>query len=261
MLRCLFTRQNYVLRSGLQTRHINSTCRLLNKKEDKTTLGTEEDWEQANVKQSSIANNAIPQHASSAIPSSMLAAFNNMFDRGPNVGIEVITKKGFVLSNHIKIDQPLILLNGSPFLWNAPPRAPGFLPMKDWDIEAFKIFELVSPRPELIMFGTGREFAPIPEHIRQYFFKLGIQVDQMNSVSRGKDACQVAVNANERTFNRNMQQPLITCWQRREEELQQLYYHLTNKYICTVFTKLRLDHDSLLLLFGRFHHVNTAVVG
>ena len=142
---------------------------------------TEEDWEQAKVKQSSIANNAIPQQASSAIPSSMLAAFNNMFDRGPNVGIEVITNKGFVLSNHIKIDQPLILLNGSPFLWNAPPRTAGFLPMKDWDIEAFKIFELVSPRPELIMFGTGREFAPIPEHIRQYFFKLGIQVDQMNS--------------------------------------------------------------------------------
>ncbi|GAN11733.1 DUF498-domain-containing protein [Mucor ambiguus] len=181
MLRCLLTRHNYLVRSGLQTRHINSTCHLLSKQADKANSSTEEDWEQANVKQSSIANYAIPQQASSAIPSSMLAAFNNMFDRGPNVGIEVITKKGFVLSNHIKIDQPLILLNGSPFLWNAPPRAPGFLPMKDWDIEAFKIFELVSPRPELIMFGTGREFAPIPEHIRQYFFKLGIQVDQMNS--------------------------------------------------------------------------------
>ncbi|KAI9361769.1 NADH dehydrogenase 1 alpha subcomplex assembly factor 3 [Pilaira anomala] len=104
-----------------------------------------------------------------------------MFDRGPNVGIEVITKHGFVLSNHIKIDQPLILLNGSPFLWNAPPRSPGFIPMKDWDLEAFKIFEIVSPKPELIMFGTGKEFSPIPEHIRLFFFKLGIQVDQMNS--------------------------------------------------------------------------------
>lgn len=185
MLRCLLTQKNCILRLGLQQRNLSSSCRLFNsnKNGDKSIASTEEDWEQANVKQSSIANNAIPQQASSAIPSSMLAAFNNMFDRGPNVGIEVITKKGFVLSNHIKIDQPLILLNGSPFLWNAPPRTAGFLPMKDWDIEAFKIFELVSPRPELIMFGTGREFAPIPEHIRQYFFKLGIQVDQMNSVS------------------------------------------------------------------------------
>jgi NADH dehydrogenase [ubiquinone] 1 alpha subcomplex assembly factor 3 len=185
MLRCLLTKKNYILKSGLQQRNLSSSYRLFNsnKNDIKLMSSTEEDWEQAKVKQSSIANNAIPQQASSAIPSSMLAAFNNMFDRGPNVGIEVITNKGFVLSNHIKIDQPLILLNGSPFLWNAPPRTSGFLPMKDWDIEAFKIFELVSPRPELIMFGTGREFAPIPEHIRQYFFKLGIQVDQMNSVS------------------------------------------------------------------------------
>ncbi|KAI8988928.1 NADH dehydrogenase 1 alpha subcomplex assembly factor 3 [Pilobolus umbonatus] len=104
-----------------------------------------------------------------------------MFDRGPNVGIEVITKHGFVLSNHIKIDQPLILVSGSPFLWNPPPRSPGFMPMKDWPLDTFKIFEVVSPKPELIMFGTGKEFAPIPEHIRKFFFELGIQVDQMNS--------------------------------------------------------------------------------
>jgi NADH dehydrogenase [ubiquinone] 1 alpha subcomplex assembly factor 3 len=33
------------------------------------------------------------------------------------------------------------------------------------------------------MFGTGKNFAPVPEHIRKYFFKLGVQVDQMNTVS------------------------------------------------------------------------------
>lgn len=156
---------------------------LIDKRKTQEEQAEEEAWEQANVDRSTIANQVTPQPASSAIPSSMLAAFNNMFDRGPNVGIEVITKKGFVLSNHIKIDQAIILCNGSPFLWNAPPRSEGFVPMKDWDLEAFKLFELVSPRPELIMFGTGKEFAPIPEHIRHFFFKLGIQVDQMNSVS------------------------------------------------------------------------------
>ncbi|GAA5802512.1 hypothetical protein HPULCUR_007977 [Helicostylum pulchrum] len=164
-----------VLRTQTYQRSFSAT-RLL---KDKTK--EDEAWEHAEVDRSTIANYVVPQPASDAIPSSMLAAFNNMFDRGPNVGIEVITKTGFVLSNHIKIDQALILLNGSPFLWNAPPRSPGFLPMKDWDLDAFKIFELVSPKPELIMFGTGKEFAPIPEHIRAFFFKLGIQVDQMNS--------------------------------------------------------------------------------
>lgn len=173
--------------SRVHIRSIGCTSRLQSNKADKRAqdkLDQEEAWEQANIDPSTIANHAVPQPVSNnAVPNSMLAAFNNMFDRGPNVGIEVITKHGFVLSNHIKVDQALILLNGSPFLWNAPPRTPGFLPMKAWDLETFKIFELVSPRPELIMFGTGREFAPIPEHVRQYFFKLGIQVDQMNSVS------------------------------------------------------------------------------
>jgi NADH dehydrogenase [ubiquinone] 1 alpha subcomplex assembly factor 3 len=171
----------------VQTRRFGCTSYLQNSNDNekhKQDKANEEDaWEQANIDPSTIANHAIPQPVSNAIPNSMLAAFNNMFDRGPNVGIEVITKRGFVLSNHIKVDQPLILLNGSPFLWNAPARTPGFIPMKDWDLDAFKIFEIVSPRPELIMFGTGREFAPIPEHVRQYFFNLGIQVDQMNSVS------------------------------------------------------------------------------
>ncbi|RCI06907.1 hypothetical protein CU098_010908 [Rhizopus stolonifer] len=141
----------------------------------------EDAWEQANVDPSTIANQAVPQPMSDAIPNSMLSAFNNMFDRGPNVGIDVITKHGFVLTNKVRVEHPIILLNGSPFLWKAPPRAEGYMPMKDWNLEAFKIFEIVSPRPELIMFGTGREFAPVPEHIRNFFFKLGIQVDQMGT--------------------------------------------------------------------------------
>lgn len=176
MLRTLSKRTLPLLR---QTRCIHSVNALRKSKQDQET---DDAWEHANIDRSTISNQATPQPASDAIPSSMMAAFHNMFDRGPNVGIEVITKRGFVLSNHIKIDQPLILINGSPFLWNAPPRSAGFIPMKDWDLDTFKIFEVVSPRPELIMFGTGKEFSPIPEHIRKYFFKLGIQVDQMNSV-------------------------------------------------------------------------------
>ncbi|KAI8384659.1 NADH dehydrogenase 1 alpha subcomplex assembly factor 3 [Radiomyces spectabilis] len=103
-----------------------------------------------------------------------------MFDRGPNVGIEVITKYGFVLSNNVKVEEPLILLNGSPFLWKAP-NTPGKLPLQDWDLDALKIFEVVTPKPELILFGTGKSFAPMPPYIRTHFHKLGIQVDQMNS--------------------------------------------------------------------------------
>ncbi|KAI7866036.1 NADH dehydrogenase 1 alpha subcomplex assembly factor 3 [Spinellus fusiger] len=103
-----------------------------------------------------------------------------MFARGPNVGPEVITKYGFVLSNNTKVEEPLILLNGSSFLWKAPVNHDK-LPMQDWDLEVFKIFEVVTPKPEIILFGTGRQFAPMPAHVRHYFYTLGIQVDVMNT--------------------------------------------------------------------------------
>ncbi|KAL0095869.1 NADH dehydrogenase 1 alpha subcomplex assembly factor 3 [Phycomyces blakesleeanus] len=103
-----------------------------------------------------------------------------MFARGPNVGPEVITKFGFVLSNNAKVEEPMILLNGSAFLWRVPQET-DVLPMQNWDLDVFKIFEVVTPKPELIMFGTGKHFAPMPAKVRQYFYKLGIQVDVMNT--------------------------------------------------------------------------------
>lgn len=172
-----------LLKRSLCQRSFSSSSLLLKQKATGTDSRQEleEAWEQAELDPSTIMNNVIPQPATKEVPTSLMAAFNNMFDRGPNVGIDVITKHGFVLTNQIRVTQPIILVNGSPFLWNAPKRAPGFVPMKDWNLEAFKIFELVSPKPELVLFGTGREFSPVPEHIRQFFFKQGIQVDQMST--------------------------------------------------------------------------------
>ncbi|KAI9308794.1 NADH dehydrogenase 1 alpha subcomplex assembly factor 3 [Cunninghamella echinulata] len=104
--------------------------------------------------------------------------FINVLDRGPNVGIEVITKNGFVLSNNVQINEPLILVNGSPFLWNI---SLDYVKSPQWDMAPLAIFDLVSPKPELIIFGTGTTFAPLPDHVRQHFHKLGVQVDIMNT--------------------------------------------------------------------------------
>jgi hypothetical protein len=70
--------------------------------------------------------------------------FVNLFDRGPNVGIEVITKQGFVLSNNVQISQPLILVNGSAFLWKVPLN---HIHGAEWDMDSLCIFDLVSPKP------------------------------------------------------------------------------------------------------------------
>ncbi|CAO3618127.1 unnamed protein product [Cunninghamella echinulata] len=104
--------------------------------------------------------------------------FINVLNSGPNVGIEVITKNGFVLSNNVQINEPLILVNGSPFLWNI---SLDYVKSPQWDMAPLSIFDLVSPKPELIIFGTGSTFAPLPDHVRQHFHKLGVQVDIMNT--------------------------------------------------------------------------------
>ncbi|KAJ8657051.1 hypothetical protein O0I10_007130 [Lichtheimia ornata] len=127
-----------------------------------------------------IANQTVPAEApADASSQSTMDLFVNMFDRGPNVGVEVITKDGFVLSNNVQIRNPLVLLNGSAFLWQVPQDAFQF--DKPISLDAFKIFEVASPKPELVLLGTGKNFTPIPPSIREYFYKLGIQVDQMNT--------------------------------------------------------------------------------
>ncbi|KAI8098594.1 NADH dehydrogenase 1 alpha subcomplex assembly factor 3 [Halteromyces radiatus] len=104
--------------------------------------------------------------------------FVNLFDRGPNVGIEVITKHGFVLSNNVQIEHPLILVNGSPFLWKVPLDC---MRTSTWDMASLSIFDLVSPKPELIVFGTGSEFSPLPADVRKHFYQMGVQVDIMST--------------------------------------------------------------------------------
>lgn len=161
-----------------------------------------------------VFNQTFPAEAPTSdtiVPVSMLDAFNNMFDRGPNVGVEIITKNGFVLSNNVRVDGPIILLNGTAFMWNVPTGAKS--PFENWNEDMLKIFEVTAPKPgqwfsyitacphfhalscwfiklemvfhllELILFGTGKNFYPLPENLRTYLFKLGIQVDQMSTVS------------------------------------------------------------------------------
>ncbi|CAO3587727.1 unnamed protein product [Absidia cylindrospora] len=51
----------------------------------------------------------------------------------------------------------------------------------EWDMDSLCIFDLVSPKPELILFGTGATFAPLPAHVRKHFYDMGVQVDIMNT--------------------------------------------------------------------------------
>ncbi|ORX62766.1 DUF498-domain-containing protein [Hesseltinella vesiculosa] len=125
-----------------------------------------------------VRQSADPSLASERETKDTTDFFTNLFDRGPNVGIEYITKQGFILSNNVQVNQPLVLLNGSAFLWNPPL---DYAKQQQWNMDLLAMFDLVSPKPELILFGTGTSFAPLPDSVRRHFHQLGIQVDVMNT--------------------------------------------------------------------------------
>ncbi|KAK9761959.1 hypothetical protein K7432_012734 [Basidiobolus ranarum] len=101
--------------------------------------------------------------------------------------IDVIGIDKFTLSDGEKIEGPIIILNGSVFEWSVPyGKGQDSKPFSEWTPEMFKLFEVVSPKPEILVLGTGDDLIPLPEKLRQYLFKQGIQIEIQNT----RSACQ-----------------------------------------------------------------------
>lgn len=93
----------------------------------------------------------------------------------------------FTLSDGLVCESPIILLQKQVLLWDAPllgkaddPSAvvmPNGSGWEAWTDEAWRVFEVASPRPEMVIFGTGKAVLPPPPNIRQYLNSLGIQVE------------------------------------------------------------------------------------
>jgi len=74
-----------------------------------------------------------------------------------------------------------IFLGGRVFLWNVPPVTGGASNWDAWNIDHFKVFEVVVPKPEILILGTGEKAIIPPPKVRQYLSSIGIQLDIMNT--------------------------------------------------------------------------------
>lgn len=84
-----------------------------------------------------------------------------------------------------------MFLEGKVFLWDVPnggfitsPSSSMGMDMKMWDAWSkghWSIFELVVPRPEILVFGTGARMEFVPPRIRSYTRELGIQLEVMDT--------------------------------------------------------------------------------
>ncbi|KAJ3257472.1 hypothetical protein HK103_004547 [Boothiomyces macroporosus] len=123
--------------------------------------------------------------------------FNIIHDRAKKV-ISKVTNTGFHVQG-LQIEGPIIVLNQQVILWDVPQYGVGgpkddvepldkdvvctdpSSPFYGWKTEMFNIFEKVEPKPELLLLGSGGAISSVPQPIKEYVNKLGIQIDVLNS--------------------------------------------------------------------------------
>ncbi|CAG8508146.1 749_t:CDS:2 [Ambispora leptoticha] len=128
-----------------------------------------------------------PPKSDTIIPTPLASAFRNMYDDSAiraTTLIKTIKKDGFVTTDNIYLRGPVLLLNGYAFLWDVPQdkeRNYPSSPFENWTPECLKIFEVIVPKPEMIIFGTGSTLLPLPHSLRDYIRRLGMQLDMMST--------------------------------------------------------------------------------
>ncbi|KAI0268101.1 DUF498-domain-containing protein, partial [Gloeopeniophorella convolvens] len=94
----------------------------------------------------------------------------------PPVQVKSLSDAGLLLQDGRLFPSACIFLEGEVLLWEVPQTL-----WKDWDESKFGVFEIVVPKPEILLIGTGKSVSPLPSALRQHLNKLGIQVDVMDS--------------------------------------------------------------------------------
>ncbi|KAG0207448.1 hypothetical protein BGX28_001329 [Mortierella sp. GBA30] len=151
----------------------------------------------------------VPTPGANEDADSAISGFMNMFNdkESKTVSITTCTKHGFVTTEAITLQGPVLCIGGQVFLWdifkesgavdlalkkdNKDTTHPASLPARsifesmdeDTAKEIFKVFELMNPRPEILIVGTGKTFAPLSPAVRSVVRGLGLQVDMMSTAN------------------------------------------------------------------------------
>ncbi|KAF2822723.1 hypothetical protein CC86DRAFT_300802 [Ophiobolus disseminans] len=120
---------------------------------------------------------------------SMLDVLRNT--AAPATSIDACTSDGFALNNQARISgSGILLIGGEAFRW-WPWAKEGSLETRgvmagkllngkgQWDVRdgSWGVLELVHPRPDLLIIGTGPSVIPIAPAVRQYLNGLGLRLE------------------------------------------------------------------------------------
>ncbi|GHJ87913.1 hypothetical protein NliqN6_4315 [Naganishia liquefaciens] len=120
----------------------------------------------------------------------------NLFDADdqgarPRIQVSKLNDEGFHLSDGLVIPGGVVFVENRAFLWDVDPvgvdelSGRGKWKEEGWTKERFAIFEMVVPRPEILILGTGKSALPPPPELREYISRLGISLDIMDT----RNAC------------------------------------------------------------------------
>ncbi|KAJ1652717.1 hypothetical protein IWQ61_007004 [Dispira simplex] len=126
-----------------------------------------------------------PRHYSSGLMGgSSGTPFVDIFDQmgaTQQLRVESYNHLGFTLNNGTMINGPVFLVQNHAFAWNVPSKSA----LREWRKNTLQILELLSPKPDILVVGTGGRFEPVPKDMEKYLRSLGIQLE----ITDTRNAC------------------------------------------------------------------------
>ncbi|OLL22175.1 NADH dehydrogenase [ubiquinone] 1 alpha subcomplex assembly factor 3 [Neolecta irregularis DAH-3] len=87
---------------------------------------------------------------------------------------------GFRLSSGLVVKNDLIMANGETFTWDSKAKFSSGETL-DFDKNAWTIFSILKPRPDLLIIGTGARTALLKKSCRDHLISLGLLVHPLNT--------------------------------------------------------------------------------
>ncbi|POW15582.1 hypothetical protein PSHT_06953 [Puccinia striiformis] len=134
--------------------------------------------------------------------SSSMSKFINIFqqaqgkspgqtEEGEMLSVQSVHERAFTLSNDTIVPANLFLYNACGMLWNPAPDIYSSLPDPvgfSKIASQFKLFEIIHPRPEMVILGAGKSILTIEPAkiaaIKAYLNSIGIQLDVLDTVNQ-----------------------------------------------------------------------------